>query len=295
MEEGPRRRVRIHLRGIVQGVGFRPFVYNLARELGLGGYVLNSSAGLTAEAEGAGGAVDAFARRIVEDAPPLAWIQESEIGETAVRRRVRVRDPRQRGGDGRVRAHLAGCRDVRRLPARFHGPRQPPLRVRRSRIAPTAGRATPSSATFPTTGRTPPWPDSNCARIACASTTIRPTAGFTRSRTPARFAVRRSRRRSARRGGGWRRGRFWPSKGWADSTWPAMPATRRPWSSSAQRKRRSDKPFALMAARPGGGRGAVRGDGARPRGSRESAAPHRRPAREGAGCPAWRRTTARWG
>ena len=79
MEEGPRRRVRIHLRGIVQGVGFRPFVYNLARELGLGGYVLNSSAGLTAEAEGAGAAVDAFARRIVEDAPPLAWIQESEI------------------------------------------------------------------------------------------------------------------------------------------------------------------------------------------------------------------------
>ena len=53
MAEGPRRRVRVHLLGIVQGVGFRPFVYNLARELGLGGYVLNSSAGLTAEAEGA--------------------------------------------------------------------------------------------------------------------------------------------------------------------------------------------------------------------------------------------------
>ena len=83
MTEGPRRRVRIHLRGIVQGVGFRPFVYNLARELGLGGYVLNSSAGLTAEAEGEGAAVDEFVRRILEDAPPLAWIQESEINASA--------------------------------------------------------------------------------------------------------------------------------------------------------------------------------------------------------------------
>jgi hydrogenase maturation protein HypF len=81
MAEGPRRRVRIHLRGIVQGVGFRPFVYNLARELGLGGYVLNSSAGLTAEAEGDAAAVDVFARRIVDGAPPLAWIQHVEVGE----------------------------------------------------------------------------------------------------------------------------------------------------------------------------------------------------------------------
>jgi hydrogenase maturation protein HypF len=83
MEEGPRRRIRIHLRGIVQGVGFRPFVYNLARELGLGGFVLNSSAGLTAEAEGEASAVAAFVRRIVEDAPPLAWIQRSGVAEAA--------------------------------------------------------------------------------------------------------------------------------------------------------------------------------------------------------------------
>ncbi len=81
MEEGPRRRVRIHLRGIVQGVGFRPFVYNLARELELGGFVLNSSSGLTAEAEGPASAVEAFARRIVQEAPPLAWIQQSRVAE----------------------------------------------------------------------------------------------------------------------------------------------------------------------------------------------------------------------
>jgi hydrogenase maturation protein HypF len=38
-------RKRVRVRGIVQGVGFRPFVYNLAQSLGLMGYVLNSSAG----------------------------------------------------------------------------------------------------------------------------------------------------------------------------------------------------------------------------------------------------------
>ena len=38
-------RKRIRVRGIVQGVGFRPFVYNLAHELGLAGYVLNSRPG----------------------------------------------------------------------------------------------------------------------------------------------------------------------------------------------------------------------------------------------------------
>jgi hydrogenase maturation protein HypF len=46
------KRVRIRLRGIVQGVGFRPFVHNLAGKFGLAGYVLNSSAGLVAEVEG---------------------------------------------------------------------------------------------------------------------------------------------------------------------------------------------------------------------------------------------------
>ena len=49
---GEPRRVRIRLRGIVQGVGFRPFVHNLAARFELAGYVLNSSAGLVAEAEG---------------------------------------------------------------------------------------------------------------------------------------------------------------------------------------------------------------------------------------------------
>jgi hydrogenase maturation protein HypF len=75
------RRIRVRLRGIVQGVGFRPFVHNLALELNLAGYVLNSSAGLVAEVEGDPAAVDAFVKALREDPPPLAWIQEMEVVE----------------------------------------------------------------------------------------------------------------------------------------------------------------------------------------------------------------------
>ncbi|MGD0501098.1 MAG: carbamoyltransferase HypF [Bryobacteraceae bacterium] len=77
----PRRRVRLRLRGIVQGVGFRPFVHNLALEWKLGGYVLNSSAGLIAEAEGAPAAVERFLEAVTQEPPPLAWIQEIERWE----------------------------------------------------------------------------------------------------------------------------------------------------------------------------------------------------------------------
>jgi hydrogenase maturation protein HypF len=76
-----RKRVRVRLRGIVQGVGFRPFVYNLASRLHLAGYVLNSSAGLVAEAEGAPAEIDSFLEIVTTEPPPLAWIQEAEIAE----------------------------------------------------------------------------------------------------------------------------------------------------------------------------------------------------------------------
>jgi hydrogenase maturation protein HypF len=76
-----RTRLRIRLRGIVQGVGFRPFVHNLAIRHGLAGYVLNSSAGLIAEVEGEAAEVRAFGIAITAEAPPLAWIQDAETCE----------------------------------------------------------------------------------------------------------------------------------------------------------------------------------------------------------------------
>ena len=69
------------MRGIVQGVGFRPFVYNLAHQMGLAGYVLNSSAGVTIEIEGANGSVQEFLDTLQHRPPPLALIKEFAVAE----------------------------------------------------------------------------------------------------------------------------------------------------------------------------------------------------------------------
>ncbi|WP_202868042.1 acylphosphatase [Kribbella sindirgiensis] len=69
-----RVRSRALVTGVVQGVGFRPFVYALARELGLSGQVGNTAAGVVAEVEGPAAAVAAFGERVLTDAPPLAAV-----------------------------------------------------------------------------------------------------------------------------------------------------------------------------------------------------------------------------
>ncbi len=74
-------RKRIRVRGIVQGVGFRPFVYILAQHLGLAGYVLNSSAGVTIEIEGAEAAVLQFVATLRNSPPPLAQIEDVAIAD----------------------------------------------------------------------------------------------------------------------------------------------------------------------------------------------------------------------
>ena len=67
----------ITIQGVVQGVGFRPFVYNLARELGIRGFVSNTSEGVIIRAEGPG--LDLFIDRIRQEAPPLSRIEQVEI------------------------------------------------------------------------------------------------------------------------------------------------------------------------------------------------------------------------
>ena len=71
----------IRVRGIVQGVGFRPFVYNPAHVLGLTGYVLNSSAGVTIEIEGEDTRVREFLEVLRHKPPPLAQIEEFSVAD----------------------------------------------------------------------------------------------------------------------------------------------------------------------------------------------------------------------
>ena len=73
-----RERLRVIVRGAVQGVGFRPFVYRLASELKLNGWVSNSSQGVFVELEGPRTALDAFSIRLRKEKPPRAIIQSLE-------------------------------------------------------------------------------------------------------------------------------------------------------------------------------------------------------------------------
>lgn len=71
------KRTRILVKGIVQGVGFRPFVFSLAQSLNLKGYVTNSSEGVVIEIEG--GNISLFQERLKKEAPPLSQIMKIEI------------------------------------------------------------------------------------------------------------------------------------------------------------------------------------------------------------------------
>ena len=66
--------LHLHIQGQVQGVGFRPFVYRLAREMGLRGWVNNGVDGVHIEVCGADDTLQHFAQRIVAGAPALARI-----------------------------------------------------------------------------------------------------------------------------------------------------------------------------------------------------------------------------
>ena len=107
-----RRRFRV--RGVVQGVGFRPFVYGLARRHGLGGFVLNDGEGVLIEAEG--GAVEPFAAELVSNAPPLARIASLSVqpieplGETE----FAIVESRAEGRSALIPPDVATCEDCLR-------------------------------------------------------------------------------------------------------------------------------------------------------------------------------------
>ncbi len=68
-------RVRARVDGVVQGVGFRPFVHRLAHDHALSGWVRNDERGVLLEVEGEAGAVERFLERLGDEPPPLAVVE----------------------------------------------------------------------------------------------------------------------------------------------------------------------------------------------------------------------------
>ena len=107
--------MRVH--GTVQGVGFRPYVYRLADELGLAGWVLNDARGVLLEVEGSFERVGEFLDRLAPDAPPLAVVERVEISALAPlgERSFAIREsPRSAATDAPVTPDTATCADCLR-------------------------------------------------------------------------------------------------------------------------------------------------------------------------------------
>ncbi|WP_083884218.1 carbamoyltransferase HypF [Nocardia higoensis] len=99
-----RARHRFVVRGVVQGVGFRPFVYTTAAELSLSGRVSNDSSGVLIEVEGTPAALAEFERRLRCSPPPLAVVESVERAEIPVRGGTGFRIADTTRGDGRTLA-----------------------------------------------------------------------------------------------------------------------------------------------------------------------------------------------
>ncbi|MEE8193370.1 MAG: carbamoyltransferase HypF [Gemmatimonadales bacterium] len=77
-----REALRLSVTGVVQGVGFRPFVHRLALEHGLGGWVRNEAGEVRISVEGRKAAVKAFVHDLVDKAPPLSRIDSVDVAQT---------------------------------------------------------------------------------------------------------------------------------------------------------------------------------------------------------------------
>jgi hydrogenase maturation protein HypF len=109
-------RRRFHVTGVVQGVGFRPFVFGLARRHGLAGFVANDGRGVIIEAEGDSAELDRFVAALHDEAPDLA--QLDAVLTTAVRvtgsRGFEVLASKAAAGSALVPADVATCEDCLR-------------------------------------------------------------------------------------------------------------------------------------------------------------------------------------
>ncbi len=102
-----RQRLRVEIQGAVQGVGFRPFVYRLAADLNLAGWVINDTSGVVIEVEGSDAALAQFADRVIADRPPLSVIRAVDVAWL---------DPVGYAGFDIRHSHSQGAKTVQVLP-----------------------------------------------------------------------------------------------------------------------------------------------------------------------------------
>jgi hydrogenase maturation protein HypF len=125
-----RVRKAIEITGIVQGVGFRPYVYRLALQRNLAGFITNTAAGVSIEVEGPAEAVDDFVSKLPMEAPPLARITQVGANDIPARDDGEFRILPSRPGESRrvlISPDVAICDDCLRelfdpSDRRFHYP-----------------------------------------------------------------------------------------------------------------------------------------------------------------------------
>jgi len=112
-----RVRKAIEIAGIVQGVGFRPYVFRLAAETRVGGFITNTAAGVSIEVEGSEDAVTAFLKRLPAETPPLARITSLAVRDLPNNHDEAFRILPSRAGEARralISPDVAICDDCRR-------------------------------------------------------------------------------------------------------------------------------------------------------------------------------------
>ena len=106
-------RKAIEIAGIVQGVGFRPFIYRLATENKLTGFITNTEAGVSIEVEGDADAVELFLARLPKEAPPLARITGIAIADRPSNHDAEFRILPSRAGESAHGFDLSRCGHLR--------------------------------------------------------------------------------------------------------------------------------------------------------------------------------------